>query len=101
MEDVNKARQVIADEQRAVLDGLRELREEILAERIRYTATHRLLEQRTHELIRRGRGVGVPVTEMAEAWGVTRQTMHAEIRAAEEGDREQRPPKVTRKGGRK
>jgi hypothetical protein len=70
---VEEAKRRLEEERR---DVLRELRNAARAEqRARWQAQERRL--RVRELIDRGRNVDVPVTEMANALGVTRQAIYA------------------------
>jgi hypothetical protein len=70
---VEDAKRRLEEEHR---DVLRELREFARAEqRARRQARER--RRRVRELIDRGRNVDVPVTEMADALGVTRQAIYA------------------------
>jgi len=70
---VENAKRRLEEERR---DVLRELRRAARDEqRAREQARER--RRRVRELIDRGRNVDVPVTEMAEALGVTRQAVYA------------------------
>lgn len=67
--EIERARDVLAGEREAVLSGLRQERSE--AERA--AAVQREWRRRVESLLERGRLASVPVADMAEALGVSRQ----------------------------
>lgn len=73
MDDVERARKVLADEQSAVLAGLVEAAAAQRDEVERAAARQRQWRAQVSELLERGKAAGVPVTRMAEALGVSRQ----------------------------
>lgn len=69
MDEINKAREVLSRERKAVLSGLRAARKR--AERM--AEERKGWKAEVHDLINRGRACGLRVNEMAEALGVSRQ----------------------------
>jgi hypothetical protein len=73
MDEVEKARQVLAKERRAVLTRLQAAAADAASEAERAAAWRRAWRRDVHRLLNRGQSAGVSVTEMAEALGVSRQ----------------------------
>jgi hypothetical protein len=67
--EIDRARKLLEDERRAVLDGLAGAGEDA-RERARRQQAWRAT---VSDLLERGRAAGVPVTEMAKALGLSRQ----------------------------
>jgi hypothetical protein len=83
MADVARAQRVLEAERNAVLDGFRDVAKRRTAEIQRHSDATWALEQEWFDLALRGKAAGVPVVEMADALGFTRQRMHHIIRQAE------------------
>ena len=73
MTPVERARQVLAKERRAVLSRLDAAAAEAAREADRAAAWRRTWRKEVHRLLNRGQAAGVSVAEMAEALGVSRQ----------------------------
>jgi len=79
-QQLERARHLLQQEGDVVLRGLRDLRRRYR----RINRTLATLDEERQALMLRGRAAGVPVVEMAQAAGTSRQSAHNIIREAQE-----------------
>jgi hypothetical protein len=82
--EVRRAREVLEAEQRAVLVALRKVRSREERVRAREAERREAVLREIGDLLMRGREAGVPMVEMADALGLTRQMAHRIVRKRKE-----------------
>jgi hypothetical protein len=86
MAEVRRAREVLEAERRSVINALRRARAQELRAAKREAERREAARRKVADLLARGRDAGVPVVEMADAYGVTRQMAHRVLREREQGE---------------